>query len=82
MKSTDVIRTCPMCDEGQLELRTHAITIHCNDKPLVVKGMEYCECPLCGADPVLEDQITRNERRAAVDIPSTIQSQLTSRKKP
>ncbi|WP_262460190.1 type II toxin-antitoxin system MqsA family antitoxin [Alloalcanivorax balearicus] len=65
MKSTDAIRTCPMCEEGQLEPRTHTVMIRSNDRPLAVEGMEYCACPVCGADPVLVDQIARNERRVA-----------------
>lgn len=77
MKSTDAIRTCPMCEVGQLEGRTHTATIRHNGEPLVIEGMEYCECPVCGADPVLVDQISRNECRLA-DAKRAAMGMLTS----
>ena len=77
MRSTDETRTCPICEDGQLELRTHAATIRHNGEPLVIEEMEYCECPVCGADPVLVDQISRNELRVA-DAKRAAMGMLTS----
>ena len=77
MKSTDAIRTCPMCEEGQLEPRTHTATIRNGEDMLVIMGMEYCQCPVCGADPVLVDQISRNECRVA-DAKRASMGMLTS----
>lgn len=77
MKSSDATLTCPICEDGQLELRTHTATIQHNGEPLVIEEMEYCECPVCGSDPVLVDQISRNELRVA-DAKRAAMGMLTS----
>lgn len=54
---------CPMCDVGHLSPITYTMRIDYHGQPLVVEGLEANQCDTCGADPVLEDQIRRNQRR-------------------
>jgi HTH-type transcriptional regulator/antitoxin MqsA len=52
---------CPVCDEGSLTRETYAEQIRHNGKDLTVVGLERCRCDSCDADPVLTDQIRRNQ---------------------
>jgi len=56
---------CPVCDSGKLDTRTYSDTFKHNGQPLQVHGLEGCECAVCGADPILPDQIKRNQARIA-----------------
>lgn len=55
--------TCPICESGELSPITYRDTFQHNGSEIVVSGLEGYECPVCGADPVFEDQIRRNHRR-------------------
>jgi len=54
---------CPICDESALEAGTYTGTIEHAGQELQVSGLEYWECPTCGADPVFPDQARRNHLR-------------------
>ncbi|MBK1720978.1 type II toxin-antitoxin system MqsA family antitoxin [Thiocystis violacea] len=54
---------CPLCETGELSPITYEDTFQHHGADLVVSELEGYECPLCGADPIFEDQIRRNHRR-------------------
>lgn len=56
---------CPVCDEGELVAGTYADDFKHNNGTVHVEGLEYCLCTLCGADPVLSDQVRRNHLKVA-----------------
>lgn len=55
--------TCPMCEIGALAAETYDEELRYNEKLLVVRGLERYRCANCGADPILPDQIRRNQAR-------------------
>ncbi len=63
MKKNKMI--CPVCDEGHLTPRLYSDHFKHNTGSVFVEGLEYCGCDLCGADPVLADQIKRNHLKIA-----------------
>jgi HTH-type transcriptional regulator/antitoxin MqsA len=56
---------CPVCDEGRLTAGLHNEEISHDGVTLLVRDLEYCRCDACGADPVLTEQIKRNQIRIA-----------------
>lgn len=54
---------CPVCEHGTLSAETYAEEFQRNGAMLRVEGLERCRCDACGADPVLTDQIRRNQVR-------------------
>ncbi len=58
---------CPVCWKGKLTASTFTGKFKPRDgsKPFQVKGLECCLCDSCGCDPVLTDQIIRNELKIA-----------------
>ena len=54
---------CPVCDMGRLTFHRGSETFTYKNQPLVVDDLEYCLCDACGADPVLADQIRRNQSK-------------------
>lgn len=56
-------RTCPVCGEGTLTPETYSEQMEHNGKLLTVSGLERYRCSQCDADPVLRDQIRRNQVR-------------------
>jgi HTH-type transcriptional regulator/antitoxin MqsA len=57
------IRICPVCEQGTLSPETYSEDIRHNGATLTVSGLERCRCSHCDADPVLRDQIRRNQVR-------------------
>lgn len=58
-------KTCPMCEAGTLTPVTFAEDFEHRGTTLHVEGLEAYECDTCGADPVLQEQILRNQTRIA-----------------
>jgi len=56
---------CPVCEEGRLTEEVYQGEIQHNGAKLMVIGLERCRCDTCGADPVLVEQIKRNQVRKA-----------------
>jgi len=56
-------RICPVCEQGRLHPEIYAEEIRHNGGTLTVSGLERCRCTHCDADPVLRDQIRRNQVR-------------------
>lgn len=56
---------CPICETGTLVMRTWSGEIEHKSKTLNVPNLEYSECTLCSADPVLAAQARRNQVRIA-----------------
>lgn len=56
---------CPMCEEGHLAPATHELRVKLGERAITVPDLEHYVCDQCGADPVLTEQIRRNERRIA-----------------
>lgn len=54
---------CPMCEAGTLTPITYSDQFLLKGGELAVDGLEGYECPNCGADPILKDQIRRNHLR-------------------
>ncbi|MGB0721759.1 MAG: type II toxin-antitoxin system MqsA family antitoxin [Gammaproteobacteria bacterium] len=67
---------CPVCDEGPLVLELYEETFTYREREMTVVGLERCRCDLCGADPVLEDQIRCNHR-AVTDAKRRVDGLLT-----
>lgn len=62
---TDSPSLCPMCEEGPLRPSTYTGRLEHDGQTLLVADLECHVCDVCGADPVLEDQARRNQRRYA-----------------
>lgn len=62
---SEKLSICPVCENGELQVVTYSDTFKHNGQPLQVHALEGCECTACGADPVLPDQIKRNQARIA-----------------
>lgn len=56
---------CPVCEEGHLYESRFAGDFKHGDRTIHVEDLECCRCDVCGADPVLEDQIRRNHLKVA-----------------
>jgi len=54
---------CPVCEHGSLLAELYSDEVRHNGRLLCVEGLERCRCDACGADPVLTDQIKRNQLR-------------------
>ncbi|HEY4212201.1 MAG TPA: type II toxin-antitoxin system MqsA family antitoxin [Steroidobacteraceae bacterium] len=54
---------CPVCEMGTLTPEVYSDEIQHNGKVIVVEDLERSRCDSCGADPVLTDQIKRNQVR-------------------
>lgn len=52
-----------MCEEGALRPMRYSGQLKWRGKLVEVMNLDCWECPDCGADPVFEDQICRNDRR-------------------
>ena len=58
--------TCPQCGGSQsLAPDRYADTLRVDDRSILVTDLERMVCAECGADPVLTDQIRRNDKRYA-----------------
>lgn len=56
---------CSICEEGRLAVATHDLEIKHGDKTLLVRALEHSVCDVCGEEPVLTEQIRRNQLRIA-----------------
>lgn len=56
---------CPVCEAGNLVPILYAETFQHGGGEIAVAQLEGYSCPLCGADPIFEDQIRRNHARVA-----------------
>lgn len=54
---------CPVCERGTLIAEKYSDDFRHNSKSLRVDDLERHRCNACGADPVLADQIRRNQLR-------------------
>jgi HTH-type transcriptional regulator/antitoxin MqsA len=54
---------CPFCEQGQLTPETYDDEFPYNGGSVAVHGLERCRCNVCRAEPILKDQIKRNQRR-------------------
>ncbi len=70
-------KICPMCETGILTPVTYAEDFEYRGALLHIEGLEGCECNVCGADPVLKEQILCNQARIA-DAKRQIDGLLTS----
>ncbi len=53
---------CPICDTGALSPVTFDDFFDFNGDKILVEGLEGSLCDTCGADPILRNQILRNQR--------------------
>lgn len=56
---------CSACEQGTLDLLKSDRPFKYSDAQLVVQGVEYARCPVCGEEMVLADQAKRNDVRYA-----------------
>ena len=56
-------RLCPVCERGTLSAERYTEQIQHNGKSVTVQDLERYRCDTCGADPVLTEQIRRNQVR-------------------
>ncbi len=56
---------CPICKEGHLSPATHELAIRHGDQNITVRELEHSVCDACGEEPVLTEQIRRNQRKIA-----------------
>ena len=54
---------CPVCERGSLVAERYSDDFRHNGGSLRVDDLERYRCDICGADPVLTDQIKRNQLR-------------------
>jgi HTH-type transcriptional regulator/antitoxin MqsA len=54
---------CPVCEQGALSPQVYSDDFQHAGKSLRVDGLERYLCDVCGADPILTDQIRRNQVR-------------------
>lgn len=54
---------CPVCELGLLHAETYSDEFQHNGKASLVTGLERYRCDRCASDPVLTDQIRRNQLR-------------------
>jgi HTH-type transcriptional regulator/antitoxin MqsA len=54
---------CPVCEHGRLSPEIYTEEFPHKGAMLLVEGLERCRCDSCGSDPVLTDQIKRNQIR-------------------
>jgi HTH-type transcriptional regulator/antitoxin MqsA len=52
---------CPVCGEGELSPQTFSEVFTINGQKIVVHDLEGSLCGECGADPILQPQILRNQ---------------------
>ena len=55
--------TCPVCDRGSLVAEKYSDDFRHNSTLVRVDDLERYRCVACGADPILTDQIKRNQLR-------------------
>lgn len=56
-------KICPMCEKGILTPITFADDFEYCESTVHVEHLEANICDVCGADPILKEQILRNEAR-------------------
>ena len=56
---------CPVCEAGALTPESHEIEIEYGGARLPIRNLEGYRCASCGADPILTDQIKRNQAKIA-----------------
>lgn len=56
---------CPVCEKGRLSPDIYGDEFAHRGRTIRVDGLESYVCDSCGADPIFEDQIRRNDRRVA-----------------
>ena len=54
---------CPVCDRGSLVAEKYSDDFRHNSRLVHVNDLERYRCGICGADPILTDQIKRNQLR-------------------
>lgn len=54
---------CPVCEKGRLSTATYADEFEHRGETIHIEGLESYICERCGAEPMFEDQIRRNDRR-------------------
>lgn len=62
---SDDLNLCPICEEGRLTSATHDLVVKHGERTVKVDGLEHSVCDACGEEPVLTEQIRRNQRRVA-----------------
>jgi len=62
---TNRTQTCPVCEAGGLSVVRTSLDIDYAGRTLTVDGIEHSVCNSCGAEPVLPEQIRRNDLRIA-----------------
>jgi HTH-type transcriptional regulator / antitoxin MqsA len=53
--------TCPICGADTLTAERYDGDVNHNGQSLTIRGLERSRCSTCGADPVMTDQIRRNQ---------------------
>jgi HTH-type transcriptional regulator/antitoxin MqsA len=61
MNSTNI--ECPFCEQGQLTPEIYDDEFQYNGSTVAVRGLERHSCNVCNAEPILKDQIKRNQIR-------------------
>lgn len=56
---------CPICEKGTLSTATHTLEIKHGDNMIVVPDLEHSVCDSCGEEPVMTEQIRRNQLKIA-----------------
>ena len=54
---------CPVCEQGTLTVGRYSDEVEYDGQKLMVNDLERTQCNQCGADPVLTEQIRRNQVR-------------------
>jgi HTH-type transcriptional regulator / antitoxin MqsA len=54
---------CPFCEQGQLTPEVYVDEFQYNGSSVTVRGLERHRCNVCAAEPILKDQIKRNQIR-------------------
>lgn len=62
---SDKTNLCPICEKGNLSTATHTLKVKHGDTVLVIPDLEHSVCDSCGEEPVLTEQIRRNQLKVA-----------------
>lgn len=56
------MRTCPICDQGVLQTRTYGRDMQHKGVDISVEGLQYDNCPDCGAEMTSPEQLDQNAK--------------------
>ncbi len=62
---TSGVILCPICDVGSLKAARYSGLFSHNGRKILVEGLEKYECSECDGDPILTDQVRRNQIKIA-----------------